>query len=406
MTLSRRTLLAGGLSISAASLLASCWGQPDAPTATPTGAPTAAPSPEPSPPPDAGDAPAYGPNGTHYPAETPPLGEAAATELEVDCSWEAIAAAVASLSADAVAAGAAIRVRPGTLVGYGSGSRRDPVLRGVGDANWSRNVLVCPRDGYGSVTVEHEGFRIDASHRLSFFGFSGPDVAFVLTNCSRFEVGWGRWSAVNLTQSGASIGLYELVAGFRRGTDDTVGIRPTDFNTMTDLARYGCVFGPTVKPDGDGAHCDTMQLERTGWGDFGPFLSVDCIDFGSSNAAIVAHGSLSVAEFRHCLILAERLPWQIFPLEAGDYPGEPNAFAGGAPDVRLFDSHVCGPLGRLGYTQVENTVVSYQPAASQYPASGGEWTVDPGMAAWTADDIIRLAGTDFSAAELERHWTW
>jgi hypothetical protein len=165
------------------------------------------------------------------------------------------------------------------------------------------------------------------------------------------------------------------------------------------------VFGPSVKPDGSDAHLDTLQLERTGWAAFGPFLSVDCVDFGSSNAAIIAHTSLSLAEFRHCMILAEDLPWKIYPLEAGDYRGRPNALAGGSLDVRFYDSYVCGPLGGLGYTDVQNTVVSYQPQSSQYPQTGG-WTVDTAMASWSADQIRAAAGRDFSMTELESHWGW
>lgn len=403
MTITRRALLAGGTSLAALGVLSACFpsSSPDRP------APTMPPAPSPSTPtaPLPGAIPSFGPNGTHYPENTPRLDAAAAHEIEVDCDWREIARAIGSVTAAQAAAGVAIRVRPGSLVGAGSGSRTTPVLSQLGDPAWERNVLICPRDGYGSVVMRTDGFRIDQCARLSLFGFCGDDVGFVLTNCLGLEVGWGRWSTANITQSGASIALYELVVGFRRDPNDTVGIRPTDVNEMTDISRYGCVFGPSVKPDGSDAHLDTLQLERTGWAAFGPFLSVDCVDFGSSNAAIVAHTSLSLAEFRHCMILAEDLPWEIYPLEPGDYRGRPNALAGGALDVRFYDSYVCGPLGGLGYTEVQNTVVSYQPQSSQYPQTG-EWTVDPAMASWSADDIRAAAGRDFTMRELESYWVW
>jgi hypothetical protein len=404
VTISRRALLTGGTSLAALGLLSACFPSPTPDEPTPTMVPPT-PSPSTPPAPAPGVISSFGPNGSHYPEHTPRLDAVAAREIEVACDWREIALAVGSVTAAQAAAGVAIRVRPGTLVGAGSGSRTTPVLLQLGDPAWERNVLICPRDGYGSVVMRTDGFRIDQCARLSLFGFRGDDVGFVLTNCLALEVGWGRWSTANITQSGASIAFYELVVGFRRDDNDTVGIRPTDANEMTDISRYGCVFGPSVKPDGSDAHLDTLQLERTGAGAFGPFLSVDCVDFGSSNAAIVAHTSLSLAEFRHCLVLAEDLPWKIYDLEPGDYQGRPNALAGGAPDVRFSDSYICGPLGRLGYTEVQNTSVSYQPAESQYPTTG-TWTVDPSIAGWSGDDIRAVAGRDFTMRELESHWGW
>ena len=57
------------------------------------------------------------------------------------------------LDAATVAEGVVIRVKPGTLPGNGSGSSSPPVLAGVGDPAWTRNVLICPLEGFGSVTL-------------------------------------------------------------------------------------------------------------------------------------------------------------------------------------------------------------------------------------------------------------
>ena len=291
--------------------------------------------------------------------------------------------------------------------GYGrskSGSR--PVLEGIGKSTWTRNVLICPRDGYGTVTMVDQGFRLNKCKRLSFFGFTGPTVGWVLTNCTRMQMGWGIWSTVNITQSGTAIGLYELVVGFRRDENDTVGIRPTGRTKLTNLTRFGCVFGPSVKRAGSSAHSDTVQLEGTGTGTFGGFTSTDCIDFGSSNAAYIAHTRLNRLEFRHCLVLAGTLPWKIYPLEAGDYQGKPNALGGGCRDARFYDSHVVGSLGGLRYTHVQNTRVNYTPQSSQRPRNSGSWTVDPSMTNWTREDIMAIAGTDFTNESYEQYWTW
>ena len=399
--ISRRTILALGVSIPTVVLLASC-----APDSSDDGVrpPTHTPHPTPAGPPAA--VPSFGPNGSHYPTDLPWLATAAATELAAECDWDSIAEQVSSLTPEQVAAGAAVRVAPGTLTGAGDKSSSDAVLSALGDPAWSRNVLLCPRDGYGTVQVA-DGMRLDGCNRLSLFGFMGSEGSgIVLTHCADMHLGWGRWSSLNITRGGARIGLYEVVAGFRRNEDDTFGVRPTDEHAMLDISRFGCAFGPSVKPEASEAHCDTAQLEGRGTGEFGPFRSYDCVDFGSSNAAILLHTRVSLAEFHHSMILGALLPWTIFPLEAGDYRGEPNALAGGAPDVRLYNSVVCGPIGRLGYTEVVDTVLSYEPAERQRASVAGGWTVDESVGLWTADDIIARTGTDFSDESLAALWQW
>lgn len=348
----------------------------------------------------------FGPNGTHFPEGVDWPGSVALTELEVDPDWATIAAAIGWLTPERVAEGVTIRVAPGELTGQGAGSASSPVLEAIGDPGWERNVLIVPRDGFGSVTVVGDGFRLNEVSKLSLFGFTGPDVSFVLTHCEGVHVGWGIWDAMSITLGGAGIGLYELALGFRRDPHDTAAVRPTENFAMVDLERHGCVFGPSVKPDGDPAHCDTLQLERTGEGEFGPFYSEDCVDIGSSNAAIMIDGTISTVEYRHSMVLAGRLPWEIFPLQAGDYDGTPNAFSGAAMDVRVFDSIVVGALGRTGFTQMENSLLSYEPQEVQQPSESGRWTVDTSISNWTADEIFSQTSNDFSPEALAAQWTW
>ncbi|MET0671880.1 MAG: hypothetical protein ABWY37_00130 [Microbacterium pygmaeum] len=350
--------------------------------------------------------PSFGPNGTHFPDSTPWPGESAASDLVVDCSWEAIGAAVEGLTAAQVAAGAVIRVSPGTLSGNGAKSSSNPVLAGLGDPAWERNVLICPADGFGSVTVASEGIRLDACSRLSLFGFLSAG-SFTLTECASMQLGWSRLDALNVTRGGTDLEMHELVLGFRYNPEDTVGIRPTDANAMTGISRYGCVFGPSVKPADSDAHCDTMQLEGTGTGEFGPFLNVDCVDYGSSNAAMLLHTQVIRAEFRHCMVLGDTLPWEVFPLRPGDYEGTPNAFSGGCEDVRAYDSVIAGPIGGMGFTDVQNTILSYTPQDKQQPSGSGSWTVDTSVASWDRDDIMsRQSVEDYETATLAALWTW
>lgn len=408
----RRALLGGSLAVAAAGVLTACAGTPRAENPSPTSG-TESPSPTPSPtsgwkstssrPPPAVS---FGPNGTHYPADLPWLGEAAALELTAECDWSDIARVINGLDAAAVEAGVIIRVKPGTLPGGGAGSSSPPVLAGAGDPEWARNVLICPLEGFASVTIDAAGMRWDQCSRLSLFGMVSAGT-FVMTQCAQIQVGWSRFNGLSITRGASGVSLFELVLGFRQSEDDTVGIRPTEQFEMIDLARYGCVFGPSVKPADSGAHCDTIQLEGTGSGAFGPFRSVDCVDYGSSNAAELLHTQVLLAEYGHCLILGGQLPWQVYPLRPGDYEGNPNAFAGGCQDVRLTDCVVVGAVGKMGFTQVQNSTLSYEPVDKQQPRDVGSWTVDVSSDAWDRATIMSLqAIPDYEIPTLRALWSW
>ncbi|WP_019180976.1 hypothetical protein [Microbacterium yannicii] len=406
----RRRFLSAGLLLTLGAATASCAPVPRRAVTTPS----ATPSPTPSPATAGGEStsirPAvstsYGPNGTHFPEDLPWLGEVAAVEVEAECDWVDIARVVKRLTREDVAAGVMVRVAPGELPGAGAKSSSQPALGGIGDPEWQRNVVICPRDGFGSVRIADAGIRLDQCSKLSFFGFVS-EGGLALTQCTGVQIGWSRFSSANITRGGADLAFYELVLGFRQNPEDTAGLRPTESFAMTNISRHGCVFGPSVKPAGSDAHCDTVQLEGTGDGAFGPFVSVDCVDYGSSNAAMLLHDRLVSAEYRHCMVLGGQLPWRVYPLQPGDYDGDPNAFSGGCRDVRLHDSIVAGAVGRMGFTVVENSTLSYAPVASQQPSGSGRWKVDASIAGWSRDEIMshqELA--DYDEASLAALWRW
>lgn len=410
--IARRTLLQGSLLVGVAGVLTAC-GVPSEPAPTPspsepTGTPTSA-VPPPATQGAGGARPAaaesYGVNGTHYPAELPWLGDQAATEIVAECDWDDIADKIGSLTADQVAAGAVIRVLPGTLQGQGGGSGSPAVMTSLGSPDWTRNVLICPRDGFTSVMVSGEGMRIDKCANLSLFGFQCAG-GLTLTQCDGVQIGWGRFDTAGVTQGGVDIAFYEIVVGFRQDEKDTAGVRPTDEFAMTNIQRYGCVFGPSVKPADSGSHCDTIQFEGTGSGPFGPIVCVDCVDYGSSNAVYQMSGPTQ-AEFRHCLILGGQTPWQVYPLRPGDYEGKPNAFSGGCPDVRVYDSAVVGAVGSTTFTVVENSTLSYSPQPSQQATDTGSWTVEEASTDWDRAQIMGMqAVADYELPTLRALWTW
>jgi hypothetical protein len=417
--LTRRHLLQTGALLGLGALVTGC--APASPSADPTPTPTATASRTPTPTPSAeAEAGAggggtssrpevvrsFGPNGTHFPADTPWPGDTADTDVVAECDWRDIARRIQGLTAAQVAAGAVVRVKPGQLMGGGYTSSATPVLQNVGQQEWERNVLIVPLEGFGSVTISEQGMRLEQCARLSLFGFVS-DGGYVLTRCADIELGWSRYAAGNITRGARNVGMYELVLGFRRNPEDTAAARPTETFELTGIARHGCVFGPSVKPDGNDAHCDTFQLEGTGSGPFGPFTSVDCVDYGSSNAALMLQPRLVSASFDHCLVLGGELPWQVYALQPGDYVGDPNAFSGGCQDVRLNDSVVAGAVGGTGFTHVTGTRLSYPPVAAQQPSQEGSWTVDTRIAGWGRDEIMDLQSVpDYEQATLAALWRW
>ena len=75
--------------------------------------------------------------------------------------------------------------------------------------------------------------------------------------------------------------------------------------------------------------------------------------------------------------------------------------------MRLTDSIVAGAVGRMGFTVVENSTLSYQPVDSQQPSQSGAWSVDTGISAWSANDIMsRQDIPDYDDATLAGIWTW
>lgn len=97
--------------------------------------------------------------------------------MQVACTWEAIAKALQDITPSQAAGGFEIQVAAGTLP---QSDQRD-TLSELGHLDWKRNVLVVPRDGWGSITMSGEA-RLRRLHRVTFARFNGDFVA--LTDCS------------------------------------------------------------------------------------------------------------------------------------------------------------------------------------------------------------------------------
>ena len=183
--------------------------------------------------------PSYGPNGTHWPAHTPWIGDTAAKIIVVDCTWKAIETAIVSVTDAEAAAGVHIKVRPGSLPGNGVSSGSTPVMKTrIGKQTWTQNVLVSPRDGWGTVKVTASaGARIREMYGVTIARIDATEI--LLTNCSRSVWAQSKMSVgLRMASSYESItrhcDAYEIVmADAKTAIADPLGYAAGEFCVIT-----------------------------------------------------------------------------------------------------------------------------------------------------------------------------
>ncbi len=329
--------------------------------------------------PDAGDL--FGPTGQHWPTRTPRPYDAFDASVECECSWEAIAEAIAAVDAAAPDGAARVLVRPGTLPGNGAGSTSEAVLEGIGREGRASRVLVIPRDGVGSVTLDGS-IRIDAVIGVAFAGFWSFPKSVVLTSTRDFAWAWAKGQAFNIT-SGASgpsddVELVECVTPEASSGDaDTWAFRTAD-NPYRNISVRGCYLAPTYKPDDSSAHCDTLQL--SGNSDKEGLLIEDTVLFASTNAGFIPSAGATGVVFDHSLLVGGDRMLERYPLPDGANAftsGPPAAVnAGGSVDqMSAKDSIFIGGV-RGTFLEVENSRSS---AEKPPQATGGSFTSDPSL---------------------------
>jgi hypothetical protein len=352
----------------------------------------------------------FGPNGTHWPQATPWHTGPVDYEQVVECSWEALSEAITT-AVTTVPEGETIRLllKPGTLDGYGAGSRSEPTLANVGSLTRSSRILVYPRDGYGTVTV-NDSWRWLAVHGVAFAAIITAG-GFLTTGCSgsafaRMKVTAGyNVHGMDNVEFTEDVELVEVVvpesqdreqdvSSFRTPTSDAGGLRR--------VTRSGCYTAPAYKPDGSNSHCDTLQMSGQRGNFYGEFDNIDCADFASTNAAVQI-GSAADLRFDHCLVLGGDAGKARYPLLPGsDRDGNHSAFNGaGQPNGCVaIDSIFIGPLGAATWSEVKNSSVLYATTGSA-PTSG-DFTVDPTLANWDESDISAIcpAPTDAYLASI------
>lgn len=329
--------------------------------------------------PPAGDV--FGPTGHRWPSRTPRAYDAFDASVECDCTWEAIAEAITAVDTAAPDGTARVLVRPGTLSGGGAGSTSEPVLAGVGREGRASRILVIPRDGTESVSIDGS-LRLDAVVGVTFAGFWTFPKSVVLTSTRDVAWAWSKGQAFNITSGDSgpseSTEFVECVTPEAvAGDADTWAFR-TGANPFRDIAVRGCYLAPTYKADDSSSHCDTLQL--SGNADKQGLLIEGTVLFSSTNAGFIPAAEAQDIVFDRSLLVGGDRMLERYPL-----PDGANAFTSGFPSVvnaaksvdemSAKDSIFIGRV-RGTFSSVENSTVS---AAEPPAASSGAFESDPSL---------------------------
>lgn len=327
----------------------------------------------------------FGPNGTHWPSliPTPSMYDATVPNIvHVECTWEAIAAALKAVTPEQANAGVLIKISPGNLEGKGTST---PMLKDLGSAEWKKRVTVCPRDGYGTVTFSGS-INFTAVDGVCFAGFSGDN--WKLQGCNRSAIAWSkvaRWFAgYGLTgRMTEKVEICELVQPVQTMRDgDTADIYSSEKGPVDGWLFAGCYAAPSYRPANSKAHEDTLQF--AGKSPYNNMSFVDCAYFASNNCAIQT-GGIEGLHFEHCWIAAGEISRKRFPWPEGADNGPRQAehsFNGGGSNMTAKDTVFIGGLSMsIGkgknpqpWAKVENAVTNHEYTGSAKPREGN-WIV-------------------------------
>lgn len=337
--------------------------------------------------------PSFGPNGTHWPAQipTPFLYTTASHDIEVSCSWAAISSALRSLDSSKVEAGVRILVSPGALPGNETGS----VISNLGVATWNRRVLVCPRDGYGSVKVVGEA-KILNVYNVCWAGFIFEN-ALKFQGCKGGAVAWckvGGWLGVygNKGQTTDRVDIVEVVQPRHYVSNDDSADFYTAGGDFKQITFDGCYHAPRfyVYPyTGGKPHTDTVQFAGPQGGLYGNITLRDSAYFASNNCAIQT-GNVDGLIVDHCYVVAGATSLSRYPhLDGGATEATTNAFNGSGKNLSASDSVFVGGMAlnqkdaTNPWVSVSNTVIDRSYISYLQPTSGA-WTVNSSLNGSTA----------------------
>ena len=183
-----------------------------------------------------------------------------------------------------------MRVRPGVLPGFGAGATYQPVLKGIGKATWKNNILVSPRDGWGTVTIT-DPVRIVGVDGVTF---ARIDTRYVLlTDCVRTAWAQAKVSqGLKITASARAVtacDLYEVVmADAKIDPNDPFSFAAGTGASLRDCVWEGCYIAPVFRELGSSNHIDAAQM--SGSGVYRGLTVRDSTFFGALNCALQLGG--------------------------------------------------------------------------------------------------------------------
>lgn len=255
----------------------------------------------------------YGPNGTYKAPATPRYDLQDSTHrIEVDCSVSAVKTAIQSLTADMVANGVTLLIRPGIL--GSSTSTSSPTMGGLGDPTWTRRVQIRPRDERSSVTLGGNGYIIGC-HNLTVQGMYAESIRVY----GGSNVGWNRilllgtgifkcFSRADGSSGSTGSDMRGVFLGetVRREFNPSKGEDPGDVWTyqydMVDPVFAGWHLAPNFRSEGSTHHTDTVQFEPYNGGTTNNARFIGIAAFGSSSTTIQING-IRGASFERCYLI-------------------------------------------------------------------------------------------------------
>ncbi|AZZ51730.1 Ig-like domain-containing protein [Rathayibacter festucae] len=340
----------------------------------------------------------FGPDGTHYPSDTPDIRSAlpaGTTVVDVAASGPAIRAALDALTPGQIAAGAVVRVAPGRIDDLSA-------LDGYTNSG-PLKVLITARDGFQSVTGGSWMLKGVTGITLMRFDIGSIDVkgathsSFAWLRIANNWIGLAALSGIPVRD----VELLEIVEPESKlKSGDSAQIKAYAPNTVSDVLVAGDYIAPSYYLDkqyGGGAnparpHTDSLQIE--GAGIVGQVTVRDTAVFSSNNSAVIVGGVKNVL-FDHALIVGGDVAARRYPFLQGGagYPGAVNgkgsvsAIQGkGGGNVDATDSIFTGSL-----QPTWNAVSGSRTTLTGKVARSGGFSVDTALSALTADGLDALA---------------
>ncbi len=342
----------------------------------------------------------YGPNGTHWPANTPKSGHA--TVLRVACTWAAIGRAIAGVTASQAAGGVLIRVANGTLPG-------GTVLQNLGSASWSKNVLVTPENGWGTVTIRDTA-TIRNVRGVTFARLNAHHIRLI--DCSR----------TNWAQSKLTLGMrtyaestavtqcnsYEVVMPVSKADPtDPFSYAASRGGSISNCLWEGCYGAAVFRPVGSSAHLDTFQM--FGDGSYRGLTIRDSIFFGGNNCGLQIGGSSTADPARgtdflvldHSMVLSQAMSVRTrYKLPSGASGGGSQAINGAGEPWQLSainSSYVLGSMHVTQWKRIADSYTSHSRAVTGNPARTGRWAYQSSLESLSASQLDSMSPTPTDA---------